>query len=61
MTYEEAIKKLETLVGEMEQGEVPIDKMAERLREAQQLILQCRKQLKAADEAIGQLLDSPTE
>ncbi len=61
MTYEEAIKKLETLAREMEQGEVPIDKMAERLREAQQLIQQCRKQLKAADEAIGQLLDSPTE
>lgn len=61
MTYEQAIDRLEQLAQQMEQGEVPIDKMAERLREAQQLILQCRKQLKAADEAIGQLLDSPTE
>lgn len=56
MTYEESIQKLETLTQQMEHGEVPIDKMADVLREAQQLLKYCRDRLYAADEAMQQIL-----
>ena len=57
LTYEQAVTRLEALAREMEQGAVPIDEMADRLREAQGLIKQCRAQLYAADEAVKGLLD----
>lgn len=58
MTYEEAINKLETLARQMEQGSVPVDEMADRLREAQNLIKYCRERLVKADETVKEILDS---
>lgn len=60
MTYEQAIDRLEQLAQQMEQGEVPIDEMVTRLREAQTLIKQCRQQLTKADEQVRQILDVPS-
>lgn len=60
MTYEQAIDRLEQLAQQMEQGEVPIDEMVTRLREAQTLIRQCRQQLTKADEQVRQILDAPS-
>ena len=60
MTYEQAIERLEQLAQQMEQGEVPIDEMVTRLREAQTLIKQCRQQLTKADEQVRQILDAPS-
>lgn len=56
LTYEEAMSRLETLVQKMERGELPIDRMAKELAEAQSLIAMCRKQLLAADEEIQKIL-----
>lgn len=56
LTYEEALSRLETLVQKMERGELPIDRMAKELAEAQSLIAMCRKQLIAADEEIQKIL-----
>lgn len=56
LTYEEAMSRLETLVQKMERGELPIDRMAKELAEAQSLIALCRKQLLAADEEIQKIL-----
>lgn len=58
MTYEQAVNRLEQLAQQMEQGEVPIDEMVTRLREAQALIKQCRQQLTKADEQVRQILDT---
>lgn len=60
MTYEQAVDRLEQLAQQMEQGEVPIDEMVSRLREAQTLIKQCRQQLTKADEQVRQILDAPS-
>ena len=58
MTYEEAIKKLETLAQRMEQAEVPIDEIAAQLQEAQKLIKYCRERLTKAEEAVQQILEA---
>lgn len=56
LTYEQAIAQLEQLAQQMEQGNVPIDEMANKLREAQSLIKHCREQLLDADKAVQQIL-----
>ena len=56
MTYEQSIQRLEAIAQQLERGEMPIDEMAERLREAQELLRQCRQQLYKADEAVQHIL-----
>ena len=56
MTYELAVERLETLVREMEQGHVPIDQLAAKLKEAQQLLAFCKEQLTKADAEVQKLL-----
>ena len=58
ISYEQAIQRLETIAQQLERGEMPIDEMAARLREAQDLLRQCRQQLYAADEAVQQILSN---
>ncbi|MBQ8969553.1 MAG: exodeoxyribonuclease VII small subunit [Bacteroidaceae bacterium] len=56
LTYEQALERLEQLAMQMEQAEVPIDEMADRLREAQQLLRYCRMRLTSADDAVKKIL-----
>lgn len=58
MTYEESIKKLELLAQQMERGELPIDALATKLREAQELIKSCRQQLLDADAQVQNILNA---
>ena len=57
LTYEDAMKHLETLAAEMENGNVPIDRLAEKLKEAQQLLAFCKDKLTKADEEVKKLLN----
>lgn len=56
MTYEEAMAQLEAITQQMESGNLPIDKMAENLKKAQELLTFCREQLLLADKEINQIL-----
>lgn len=57
MKYEEAIQQLESIVAQVENNELDIDQLAERLKEAQKLIRQCKDKLYKTDEKIKMLLD----
>ncbi len=56
LTYEAAMERLETLAREMEAGNVPIDQLATKLKEAQQLLAFCKEKLTKADAEVQQLL-----
>ena len=56
LTYEGAIERLEILAREMEGGEVAIDQLAVKLKEAQQLLSFCKDKLTKADEEVQHLL-----
>lgn len=45
ITYEEAITRLEELVGKMENNELNLDQLGNSLKEAQMLIKMCRDKL----------------
>ena len=61
MTYEDAMTRLETMAREMENGEVPIDRLAAMLKEAKQLLAFCKAQLTQADEEVKKLLEEIQE
>ena len=53
LTYDQAMQRLEQMADAMERGDTPIDQMAAQLREAQVLLVQCKRQLTAAEEAVA--------
>lgn len=56
LTYEEAMSQLEELVRQVENNEQGIDKLAEQLKKAQQLISFCKDKLYTTDEEIQKIL-----
>lgn len=56
MNYEEAMARLETIVQQMEQGELDIDSLAKQLTEAKKLIALCETKLTAANDKIDKIL-----
>lgn len=57
MKYEEAVRELEAIVDKLENDELDIDSMAERLKEAQKLIKLCKDKLTKTNEEIKKLLN----
>lgn len=56
-TYEQAMKRLEEIVAEIEGDELDIDHLGAHLKEAQKLIKLCRERLYKADEEIKKMLE----
>lgn len=60
LSFESAMARLEKIVGEMEQGGIPLDKLVEKTAEARKLAAFCQKQLDNLEGQIKILLkDSP--
>lgn len=58
MKYEEAIKKLEDIVGRLESGQLGIDELTEKVKEASELIDFCRKKLYKTEKEVNDLFES---
>ncbi len=54
-TYTEAIKNLEKIVRQIENNELDIDKLAEKIKEANEMIRFCEDKLTKADAEIEKL------
>jgi len=52
LTFEQALERLENIVSEMEEGEVPLEKSIDKYAEGIELIKQCRKILTTAEKKI---------
>jgi len=60
-TYEEALQRLETLVGRFERGDVDLDSLGAQLKEAQALLVFCKERLLKAESEVKQLLYPDTD
>jgi exodeoxyribonuclease VII small subunit len=67
-SFEAALERLEELIHDLEQGDVPLEKSLQAFEDAQRLIAYCEKKLQAAEKALKQLakeageaLDHPDE
>ena len=56
-TFEESVRNLETIVAELESGELDLDKSIQKYTEAMKLIDFCEKKLNASTETINKLVD----
>ncbi|MBS5527504.1 MAG: exodeoxyribonuclease VII small subunit [Prevotella sp.] len=55
--YEEAVRRLEDIVGRMESGDMDIDTLGEQLKTAKELMKLCKDKLTKADEEVRKILD----
>ncbi len=58
LSFEENIKKLESIVKELESGEVPLDAAIEKFNEASLIAEICDEKLKNATDSINKILKS---
>ena len=56
-TYEQAMKRLQTIVSQMENGEMDIDSLLANLKEVKQLIDFCRNKLTQVETDVKKILE----
>lgn len=57
-SYTATIQQLEKTVQEIESGELTVDELTKKVKEASTLVQECRKQLKSIEEEINNTLDN---
>lgn len=57
-SYNKAIKKLRGIIHDIESGELDVDVLSEKVKEASRLIKLCREKLFKADEEVKKILDT---
>lgn len=55
--FNEALKGIEEILRNIEEGEPDIDKLSENVRRAAELIKICRKRLRETEEKIGGIME----
>jgi len=56
-TYNEAVDKLRIIVEEIEKGELDVDVLSEKVKEATRLIKLCKDKLYKTDEEVKKILE----
>ena len=56
-TYNEAVAKLRQIVADIERGELDVDVLSERVKEAARLIKLCKEKLFKVDEEVKKILE----
>ena len=56
LKYEEAMKRLEEIVRQIENGEMDIDSLANKLKEAKSLMTFCKKKLFSVEEEVNKIM-----
>lgn len=62
--YSEAFKELQEIVSEIEQGEISVDELSEKVKRASFLITICKNKLSTTEEDVNQILrelDAPSK
>ena len=54
--YVEAFEELKTIVSEIEQGEISVDQLSEKVKRATQLIKICKAKLTTTEEDVNKIL-----
>ena len=60
-SYSEAMKELEQIVSEIEQGEITVDTLSEKVKRASELIKICKNKLTSTEEDVNKILSDLKE
>ncbi len=61
LKYEDAMKRLEEIVLQIENGEMDIDSLADRLKEAKSLMAFCKSKLLNVEEEVNKIMSEQQE
>jgi exodeoxyribonuclease VII small subunit len=61
MSYTEAMKELEEIVAEIEQGEITVDTLSDKVKRASELIRVCKEKLTSTEEDVNKILEELKE
>lgn len=56
LTYTDAFEELQQIVTEIEQGEISVDELSEKVKRASKLIKICRSKLSSTEEDVNEIL-----
>ena len=56
-SYKESVEKLRRIVAEIEQGDLDVDLLSDKVKEASRLIKLCKEKLYKADEEVKKVLE----
>ncbi len=56
-SYDAAMQELQTLVGQLQNDQIGVDALAEKVRRAAELIKQCREKLRQTETDVNDALD----
>lgn len=56
INYTEAFEELQGIVSEIEQGEISVDELSEKVKRASQLIKICKSKLATTEEDVNKIL-----
>ncbi|HXB44646.1 MAG TPA: exodeoxyribonuclease VII small subunit [Puia sp.] len=56
INYTEAFDELQTIVSEIEQGEITVDELSEKVKRATELIKICKTKLSSTEEDVNKIL-----
>ncbi len=60
-TYKQAIEELEQIVNEIENEEISVDELSEKVKRASQLIRLCKTKLTKTEEEVAKVLEEMKE
>lgn len=60
-TYNDAFEELQSIVTEIESGQINVDELTEKIRRASQLIAICKAKLTSSEEEVEKLLEKLAE
>jgi exodeoxyribonuclease VII small subunit len=55
-TYSDAFAELQQIVADIEDGEISVDELSEKVKRASELITICKKKLTSTEEDVNQIL-----
>jgi exodeoxyribonuclease VII small subunit len=58
INYAESIKQLEKIVSQIESGELELDQLTEKLKEANKLIAQCQTKLSRTEDEVKKIMQN---
>jgi exodeoxyribonuclease VII small subunit len=61
ISYTEAMMELEEIVAEIEQGEITVDTLSEKVKRASELIRICKNKLTSTEEDVNKILQELKE
>ncbi len=56
INYTEAFEELKIIVSEIEEGEISVDELSEKVKRAAELIKVCKQKLSTTEEDVNQIL-----